>query len=234
MSLLLILALVSVSCKKKHQLVQYDEHPYATAPLVPIDTSKVWGIMYVSRSRTYGDSSVSKYDEFEWTWFYSDDRSSYIVMDTLTFNGNNGNGYCYWPYNEGQEPRYPIGLYYNTNRGANGPCTTFNIDNGIKWVAKNKNAGISIDYDFSGPFPKFINFVPSYPSHSRGLTFTFDSTTVIGADSVMIVVSDSPSHNIIKTVSANQGAVNINLQSFCKCWLCRYCFESLFICNSKA
>ncbi len=204
-----------VSCSKndppKHQLPS-PVQSYRTAPMVPVDTNAVWGVMYTYRSGPYNTASGYSYSEAGWAWFYNATHTAYQSMDTVTFNGHGKYDLCYWPPNT-PYPIYPLGLYHSDNSGDNGPCTTYSMDNSVNWVAvSDSNNDINIHYNYAGKYPSYSGIVPGSVSLANGLDLLLDSTTVSDADSVELRINTNDDPTIIsKRYAANAGTVNMPL-----------------------
>jgi hypothetical protein len=70
----------------------------------------------------------------------------------------------------------------------------------------------SMAYNDSKKNPDYIGHIPTITERKNGLTFTFDATTVLNADSVTVIYNyDSITHQgISRTFSANAGTVTIS------------------------
>lgn len=201
------------SCTKQessgHQ--GYPQTPtYEKAPQIPIDTNLVEGVMLAERV-SYNYSEGSNNGD-TWVWFYDKDHSSYLRMDTLTFNGHEGDEVCYWPSGV-PFPIYPPNLYH----AMGGSCSSYHMDSSINWRAVNDSNNINIQYNYTGAFPHYSAKIPTTASATTGLTFLFDSSTITGADSVRVTIENhwgtNPLRLVSKTFSANAGNVVIDFNS---------------------
>lgn len=86
--------------------------------------------------------------------------------------------------------------------------TDLGLDGGSNWNVGGSSSVAAFTYNHSGSFPKFTGTVPSSLALSSGLSFTFNSSTTTGSDSVIVVVA-AGSKSFTKTFAANAGTVNI-------------------------
>ncbi len=106
-------------------------------------------------------------------------------------------------------------LYYSIQSGDSvyfiHPYFPFDVDSAAHWNVTGSSEIPAIAYDYSGTFPEYIGKLPFTITKANGLTLTFDSSTVTGADSVNIIITDSMQEHIYSVfVSATAGTVHIS------------------------
>ncbi len=105
-------------------------------------------------------------------------------------------------------------LYYSIQSGDSAyfihPYFPFNVDSAAHWNVTGASEIPAISYDYAGSFPEYTGKLPFRITKADGLTLTFDSTTVTGADSVNIIITDSIAHVFSVFVSASAGTVHIS------------------------
>ncbi|MBS1772749.1 MAG: hypothetical protein JST82_07810 [Bacteroidetes bacterium] len=90
--------------------------------------------------------------------------------------------------------------------------SSLDLDNsGVAWsVSGNSGNGVpAITYTHSGSFPNYSATMPTSITKSSGISFTFSSSTLTGADSVYVVIA-SGSKSLTKSYLATAGTVTIS------------------------
>jgi hypothetical protein len=118
-------------------------------------------------------------------------------------------------------PHLGTSLYYNTQSGDSfyfiNPYFAFNIDTNTRWEVSGSSEIPAFVYNYMGTFPDYKGALPFTISKATGLTLTFDSTTVTGADSVYIAIADSLLQHVYDTfASATAGAFHISPSDLAK------------------
>lgn len=97
--------------------------------------------------------------------------------------------------------------YYKMANSGTTP-TDLGLDGGSNWSVGGSSSVAAFTYNHSGSFPKFTGTVPTSITKSSGLSFTFNTGSLTGADSVIVVVA-AGSSTFTKTFAANVGTANI-------------------------
>ncbi|MBL7682430.1 MAG: hypothetical protein JNK00_03630 [Flavipsychrobacter sp.] len=77
------------------------------------------------------------------------------------------------------------------------------------WNVSGSGSVTAFSYTHTATFPDYSGTVPSSVTKASGLSFSFNSSTLSGADSVIVVIA-AGSTTITKTYAANAGTVNIS------------------------
>jgi hypothetical protein len=87
------------------------------------------------------------------------------------------------------------------------------IGNKIEWHVAGSGNIPGVFYADAAAFPTYLPSLPYEITKANGLTFTLDSTTVTGADSVRVLIDDASGNMVQSTFSAGAGSVTIPASS---------------------
>lgn len=128
--------------------------------------------------------------------FYDNPGSATKVeAGTVSLNSNNlekqtDNTYFKWAY-AGMTP------------------STLGLDNGSDWNITGSSAVTAFSYNDASVFPKYSGTIPASVTKANGVTLTFNSSTLTGADSVYVVIA-SGSQSVTKSYAKNAGDITIS------------------------
>lgn len=86
--------------------------------------------------------------------------------------------------------------------------STLNFDNGSSWSIGGASSVTSFSYNHTGTFPSYTGTMPTSVTKASGLSFTFSTSNLSGADSVVVFLA-SGNTSITKTFAATAGTVTL-------------------------
>ncbi len=200
----LVMSVAMVSCDKETTTPSTPTTPTNTSPTAAtptINSSKVSGAL-ISIQMKYSSQPagvpmpVELNTEIGTAMFYATPGASdFTDAGTVSVNSNNlekaaNNAYTKLAY---------IG----------GTPSDLDFDGGSNWNIAGSGTVTAFTYNHTSSFPKYTGDVPTSVTKSSGVTFTFNSSTLSGADSVLVLVA-AGSVSVTKTYGVKAGTVTIS------------------------
>lgn len=168
--------------------------------LAPTPIAAVWGKLSAIKQRTItivGPDTVITTSELAIGEFISDTatpgilaNAGNVTLNSIELTRNSNNQYLKSAAS-GQTP------------------SSLDLDNNMEWHVTGMAAVPPISYKDMEDFPSYTPALPYTISKSAGISLMLDSTTVIGADSVRVLVDDAQGHLVQKIFGAKAGSIAI-------------------------